>query len=100
MLQRVQTEISKIRGFGMAEHAEYTTLIVEMIVGESELGIHCFSARSSECAQTSRSASTDSSIIALPWYWMLKMPSLVTCPMTVGGDAAFFARNFQNRIQR
>ena len=37
MLQRVQTEIGEIGGFGMPEDAEHATLVVEMIVGVSEL---------------------------------------------------------------
>ena len=54
VLQRVETEISEVGGFGMAEDAEDTTLVVEVVVGESELLLHCtFSVRCRELAQTS-----------------------------------------------
>jgi hypothetical protein len=33
MLKRVETEVGKVGGFGMAEDAEDTTFVVEMIVG-------------------------------------------------------------------
>ena len=32
MLQRVEAEIGEVGGFGMAENAEDTTLVVEVIV--------------------------------------------------------------------
>ena len=35
MLKRVKPEIGEIGGFGMAEDAEHTTLVVKMIVGNS-----------------------------------------------------------------
>ena len=34
MLQRVKTEIDEVRGFGVAEDAEYTTLVVKVIVNK------------------------------------------------------------------
>ena len=34
MLQRVKAEIGELRGFGMAEYAEHSTVIVEVIVLE------------------------------------------------------------------
>jgi hypothetical protein len=49
MLQRVEAEIGKLRGFGMAEDAKDATLVMKMIVGEAELLFHyTLSARSSE----------------------------------------------------
>src|SRR5580704_3143529 len=69
MLKRIETEIGEIRGFGMAENTEDTTLIVEMIVGESELVCHfAANVRSSELAQTSRSESRGESTTTLPLY--------------------------------
>ena len=50
MLQRVEAEIGEVGGFGVAEDAEHTTLVVEMIVGEWRV---CFS--SVRVAQTSSS---------------------------------------------
>ena len=40
MLQRVEAEIGELGGFGMAEDAEHTALVVEMIVSESEFLCH------------------------------------------------------------
>jgi hypothetical protein len=37
MLQSVQTEIGEVRSLGVAEHAEYTTLVVKMIISEGEI---------------------------------------------------------------
>src|SRR5216117_1695350 len=55
MLKRVQTEVGEIGRFRVAEDAEDTTLVVEMIVGESEFLAHfAVSARSREWTQTSR----------------------------------------------
>jgi hypothetical protein len=54
MLKGVETEIGKVGGFGMAEDAEDTTLVVEMIVSEGELVTHLeVNVRSSELAQAS-----------------------------------------------
>jgi hypothetical protein len=36
MLKRVEAEVGEIGSFGMAEDAEDTTLVVEMVVGEGE----------------------------------------------------------------
>src|SRR6266436_850719 len=74
-------------GLFMSEHAEYTTFVVKMVVGVSELlhRLHLtardqltLSVRSNEWAQTSYSLATDVSITALSLYSMRK-PSL---PMT------------------
>src|SRR6266581_6603896 len=82
MLQGVETEISEVCGFGVAEDTEDTTLVVKMIVCECELLIH-FEAnvRSSEWAQASRSVSTELSITARPLCSMRKEPSRVTWPI-------------------
>src|SRR5437660_11166848 len=67
MLQRVKTEIGEVRGFGVAENAEDTTLVVEMIVGKCEFLAHfAVSVRSNELAQASRSDSMGLSITARP----------------------------------
>src|SRR5712691_2467077 len=82
MLEGVKTEIRKVRGFGVAEDTEYTTLVVEVIVGEGELLIHfVVNVRSSEWAQASRSVSTELSITARPLCSMRKEPSRVTWPI-------------------
>src|SRR3981189_3814673 len=82
MLQRIQAEIDEVRGFGVAEDAEYTTLVVKMIVGESKFLTHfVVSVRSSEWAQASRSVSTELSITARPLYWMRKASPRVTWPI-------------------
>src|SRR6202158_650756 len=82
MLQGVKTEIDEVRGFPVAEDAEYTTLVVKMIVGEGEfLGHFVVSARSSEWAQASRSVSTELSITARPLCWMRKASPRVTWPI-------------------
>src|SRR5258707_13916383 len=81
MLQGVETEIGEVGGFGMAEYAEDTTLVVEMIVSEGELLTHFeVSARSSEWAQASRSVSMELSITARPLCSMRNEPSRVTWP--------------------
>src|ERR1700674_4167699 len=83
MLQRIKTEIGKIGGFGVAEHAEDTTLVVEVIVVEGEIiGHFNFSVRSSEWAQASRSARMELSITALPLYWMQKASPRMTLPIS------------------
>src|SRR6266850_358334 len=82
MLEGVKTEIRKVRGFGVAEDTEYTTLVVEVIVGEGELLIHfVVNVRSSEWAQASRSVSTELSITARPLYSMRKASPRVTWPI-------------------
>src|SRR5713101_392392 len=43
MLQRIKPEIGEIGGFRMAENAEYTTLVVEMIVENVDSAAHFFS---------------------------------------------------------
>ena len=35
MLQRVEAEIGKVRRFGMAENAEHATVVVEVVVENS-----------------------------------------------------------------
>jgi hypothetical protein len=40
MLKRIKAEVGEIGGFGMAEDAEDTTLVVKMIVGEGEWLCH------------------------------------------------------------
>jgi hypothetical protein len=40
MLQRVKSEIGEIGGFGVAEHAEDTTFVMEMIVENRLNQIH------------------------------------------------------------
>src|SRR5438046_7067862 len=81
MLKRVQTEVGEIGRFRVAEDAEDTTLVVEMIVGESEFLAHfAVSARSREWTQTSRKISRGLSITVLPLCSMRKEPSRVTLP--------------------
>src|SRR5713226_10507069 len=81
MLQGVKAEIGEVSGFGVAEHAEDTTLVVEMIVGEGEFLTHFeVSVRSSEWAQASRSASMELSITTRPLCSMRNEPSRVTWP--------------------
>src|SRR6266446_8836864 len=81
MLQGVETEVGEVRRFGMAEDAEDTTLVVEMIVGEGELLTHLVvRVRSSEWAQASRSVSTELSITARLLCSMRNEPSRVTWP--------------------
>src|SRR5713226_471413 len=81
MLQGVKTEIGEVCGFGMAEDAKDTTLVVEMIVGEGEFLTHFeVSVRSSEWAQASRSAAMELSITARPLCSMRNEPSRVTWP--------------------
>src|ERR1700745_3989650 len=83
MLQRVEAEIGEVGGFGMAENAEDTTLVVEMIVGEGELLIHfVVNVRSSEWAQASRRISMVLSITARPLYWMRNEPFRMTWPIS------------------
>src|SRR5580704_6031713 len=83
MLKRIETEIGEIRGFGMAENTEDTTLIVEMIVGESELVCHfAANVRSSELAQTSRSESRGESTTTLPLYSMRSALPRCTLPIS------------------
>src|SRR4029077_6025078 len=65
----------------MAEDAEDTTLVVEMIVGEGEFVSHLeVSVRSSEWAQASRSPSMELSITACPSCSMRNEPSRGTWP--------------------
>ena len=45
MLQRVKTEISEVGGFGMAEDAEDTTLVVEVIVENLDVESHAVPTR-------------------------------------------------------
>src|SRR5260370_7182573 len=67
MLQRIQPEICEVRRFGMAEDAEDTTLVVEVIVGESEFLTHFeVNLRSSEWAQTPPSSSPQPPITPPP----------------------------------
>src|SRR6266850_3800882 len=89
MLQCVQAKIGQLRGLFMSEHAEYTTFVVKMVVGVSELLHHLhltardqltLSVRSSEWAQTSYSLATDVSITALPLYSMRKVSPRMTWP--------------------
>ena len=40
MLQGIEAEVGEVGGFGMAEDAKDTTLVVEVIVGESEFRFH------------------------------------------------------------
>src|SRR6266446_10986543 len=81
MLQGVETEVGEVRRFGMAENAEDTTFVVEMIVGVGELLTHLVvRVRSSEWAQASRSDSTGLSITARPLCSMRNEPSRVTWP--------------------
>src|SRR5713226_8365554 len=81
MLQGVKTEIGEVRGFGVAEDAEDTTFVVEMIVGEGEFLTHFeVSVRSSERAQASRSVSMELSITTRPLCSMRNEPSRVTWP--------------------
>src|SRR6266446_7525863 len=81
MLQRVEAEIRQVRRLRVAENAEDTTLVVEMIVGEGELLRHfAVSVRSSEWAQASRSDSTELSITARPLCSMRNELSRVTWP--------------------
>src|SRR5467141_5382537 len=81
MLKSIEAEVGEVGGFGMAEDAEDTTLVVEMIVGEGELLTHLVvRARSSEWAQASRSVSTELSITARPLCSMRNEPSRVTWP--------------------
>src|SRR6266436_3963159 len=81
MLKSIEAEVGEVGGFGMAEDAEDTTLVVEMIVGEGELLTHLVvRVRSSEWAQASRSVSTGLSITARPLCSMRNEPSRVTWP--------------------
>src|SRR5258708_31800295 len=83
VLQRVKTQIHEVRGFGVAEDAEYTTLVVKMIVGEGEFLAHFLvSVRSSELAQASRSVSTELSTTARRLYSMRKASPRVTWPIS------------------
>src|SRR6267142_1173599 len=89
MLQRVQAKIGQLRGLFMSEPAEYTTFVVKMVVGVSELLHHLhliprdqltLRVRSREWAQTSYSLATDVSITALPLYSMRKASLPMTWP--------------------
>src|SRR5260370_1760279 len=81
MLKSIEAEVGEVGGFGMAEDAEDTTLVVEMIVGEGELLTHLVvRVRSSEWAQASRSVSTELSITARPLCSMRNEPSRATWP--------------------
>src|SRR5580704_10313820 len=83
MLQGIKPEVGEIRGFGVAEDAENTTLVVEMIVGVSELWRHfAANVRSSELAQTSRSGSREESTTALPLYSMRSALPRCTLPIS------------------
>src|SRR6266850_1179963 len=90
MLQCVQAKIGQLRGLFMSEHAEYTTFVVKMVVGVSELLHHLhliprdqltLRVRSSEWAQTSYSLATDVSITALSLYSMRKASLPMTWPI-------------------
>src|SRR6266403_495732 len=90
MLQRVQAKIGQLGSLFMSEHAEYTTFVVKMVVGVSELLHHLhliprdqltLRVRSSEWAQTSYSLATDVSITALSLYSMRKASLPMTWPI-------------------
>src|SRR5580693_4286906 len=83
MLERIKAQIGEIGGFGMAEYAEHTTLVVKMIVGKSELVCH-FAANvfSSELAQTLRRVSRGESTTALPLYSMRSALPRCTLPVS------------------
>src|SRR5580693_7061194 len=83
MLKRIKAQIGEIGGFGMAEYAEHTTLVVKMIVGKSELVCH-FAANvfSSELAQTLRRVSRGESTTALPLYSMRSALPRCTLPIS------------------
>ena len=54
MLQRIKSEIREVGGFGMAEDAEHTAFVVEMIVGVGDFLCHgTLRMRSNELAQAS-----------------------------------------------
>src|SRR6266576_2446693 len=75
MLKRVKTEIDEVRGFGVAEDAEYTTLVVKMIIGEGRFLTHfAVSVRSSEWAQAPRSV-LFLTVIASRDLYSLSLPS-------------------------
>src|SRR5208283_4427148 len=83
MLQRVQPQICKIGGFGMPEHAEHSTFIVETVVNIRQFRCHwTFKMRSSECAQISFNVVTSAEAIARPLYSMRKVLSPVTLPIS------------------
>ncbi len=83
MLQRIEAEIGEIGSFGMAEYAEHTTLVVEMIVRESEFLRHfATNVFSSELAQMLRSVSRGESTTALPLYSMRSALSSFTLPIS------------------
>src|SRR6266481_8157721 len=83
MLKRVEAEVGEVRRFGMAEHAEHTTLVVEMIVGVSELWRHFVAnVRSSEFAQVLRRESRGASTTALPLYSMRSALPRCTLPIS------------------
>src|SRR5580693_6224428 len=83
MLKRVESEIGEIRSFGMTENAEDTTLVVKVIVGESELICHFeASVRSSELAQMLRRESRGESTIALPLCSMRSALPRCTLPIS------------------
>src|SRR2546430_10579876 len=73
---------SDLRRFGVAEDTEYTTLVVEMIVGEGELLIHfVVNVRSSKWAEVSQSVSMELSITARPLCRRRNDPPRVTWPI-------------------
>src|SRR5579864_3611036 len=83
MLQRVKTQIGKIGSFRMPEDTEHTTLVVETIVGVSELMRHfAANVRSSELAQMSRRKSRGESTTALPLYSMRSALPRCTLPIS------------------
>src|SRR6202011_5633757 len=85
MLQRVEAEIGELRGFGMAEHAEHTTFVVEVIVEKIGFSVQRHRACSASCkefAHVSRSAEISSRIMVRPFNSMRNVPSRVTCPIS------------------
>src|ERR1700733_8905814 len=67
----------------MAKYAEYTTLVMEVIVGESEFFHHCAAnVFSSELAQMLRRESRGESTTALPLYSMPSALPRCTLPIS------------------
>src|SRR5216684_3384869 len=83
MLQRVQAKVSELGCLGMAEDAEHTAFVVEVVV-EHPVWINHFdrSVRSSELAQASRKSETPLRITACAFHSMRNSPPRVTCPIS------------------
>src|ERR1700678_370954 len=86
MLQRVQAQISHLRGFGMCENSEHAAMVVKMIVvdGVRFTGHSVSIAFCSDSAQGWRNESTVPCITLTPFNWM-RNSLRVTVPMFCTG---------------